>query len=76
MNQPHPSSARENRDTPPGWSYNPSAWRERWLLLALAAIGLLAALYTALSQLGVVGAMVDPLLQRAVGRADTARIGR
>jgi uncharacterized membrane protein len=71
MNQPHPSSAREKRDTPPGWSYNPSAWRERWLLLALAAIGLLAALYTALSQLGVVGAMVDPFFGSASSYAVT-----
>jgi len=71
MNQPHPSRARENRDTPPGWSYNPSAWRERWLLLALAAIGLLAALYTALSQLGIVGAMVDPFFGSASSYAVT-----
>jgi uncharacterized membrane protein len=71
MDRPHPSSPRGNRDTPPGWSYNPSAWRERWLLLALAAIGLLAALYTALSQLGVVGAMVDPFFGSASSYAVT-----
>jgi uncharacterized membrane protein len=48
------------RDVPPGWSYNPSAWRERMPLIALAVIGLLAALYTALAQLGAVPAMWDP----------------
>ena len=71
MDQPHPLSTRKNRDTPPGWSYNPSAWRERGLLLALAAIGLLAALYTALSQLGIVGAMVDPFFGSASSYAVT-----
>jgi len=71
MHRPHLPSARENRDTPPGWSYNPSAWRERWLLLALATLGLLAALYTALSQLGVVGAMVDPFFGSASSFAVT-----
>ncbi|HEX5159128.1 MAG TPA: vitamin K epoxide reductase family protein [Ktedonobacterales bacterium] len=71
MDWPHPLGSREKRDTPPGWSYNPSAWRERWLLLALAAIGLLAALYTALSQLSVVGAMVDPFFGSASSYAVT-----
>lgn len=71
MPRTHPSSARGSRDTPPGWSYNPSAWRERWPLLALATIGLLAALYTALSQLGVVGAMVDPFFGSASSYAVT-----
>lgn len=71
MDRPHPLSQQGYRDTPPGWSYNPSAWRERWLLLTLAAIGLLAALYTALSQLGVVGAMVDPFFGSASSYAVT-----
>ncbi|HEY7343704.1 MAG TPA: vitamin K epoxide reductase family protein [Ktedonobacterales bacterium] len=71
MDRPYPLSTRGNRNTPPGWSYNPSAWRERWLLLALAAVGLLAALYTALSQLGVVGAMVDPFFGSASSYAVT-----
>ena len=66
-----PPSARENRDTPPGWSYNPSAWRERWPLLALATVGLLAALYTALWQLGIVGPMVDPFFGSASSYAVT-----
>lgn len=46
--------------TPPGWSYNPSSWSERRLLLLLAAIGLAAAIYTSCEQLGVVALMWDP----------------
>ena len=56
---------------PPGWSYNPSAWKERWPLLVLAAIGLLAALYTALSQLGVFPTMWDPFFGGASSYAVT-----
>ncbi|GEM_PF-4194955 len=40
--------------TPPGWSYNPSAWKERRWLVGLAIIGWLAALYTMLGQVGAV----------------------
>ena len=56
---------------PPGWSYNPSSWRERWPLIVLAAIGLLAALYTALSQLGVFPTMWDPFFGGASSYAVT-----
>jgi uncharacterized membrane protein len=45
---------------PPGWSYNPSAWRERRPLIALAALGFCAAVYTALYQLGIVPHLWDP----------------
>jgi uncharacterized membrane protein len=56
---------------PPGWSYNPSSWRERWPLIVLAAIGLLAALYTALAQLGVFPTMWDPFFGGASSYAVT-----
>lgn len=59
------------QNIPPGWSYNPSAWRERWPLIALAVVGLGAALYTALSQLGVVPAMWDPFFGSASSYAVT-----
>jgi uncharacterized membrane protein len=61
----------ESRDIPIGWSHNPSAWRERRTLLALACIGLLAALYTALSQLGVFPMMWDPFFGSASSHAVT-----
>ncbi|HEY7975420.1 MAG TPA: vitamin K epoxide reductase family protein [Ktedonobacterales bacterium] len=58
-------------DIPPGWSYTPSAWRERRWLLGLASVGLLAALYTGLSQLGVFPAMWDPFFGSASSFAVT-----
>lgn len=52
----HPEKSGRAWDdvAPPGWSYNPSAWKERRWLLALAVIGLAAATYTSLAQLAVV----------------------
>jgi hypothetical protein len=61
----------ERPDTPPGWSYNPSAWKERWPLICLAAVGFLAAVYTALAQLGIVPSMWDPLFGSASSYAVT-----
>ncbi|HUY78001.1 MAG TPA: vitamin K epoxide reductase family protein [Ktedonobacterales bacterium] len=51
---PMASKASAQADIPPGWSYNPSAWRDRRWLIALAVIGFAAAAYTALGQFGVV----------------------
>jgi hypothetical protein len=41
------------RATPPGWSYNPSAWSERMWIAALAVGGLAVSGYLALYQLKV-----------------------
>jgi uncharacterized membrane protein len=59
------------QDVPLGWSYNPSAWRERRLLIVLAGVGFIAALYTALSQLGVFPIMWDPFFGSASSHAVT-----
>jgi len=53
MAQPISAKTLDLAYTPPGWTYNPSAWKERRWLIALAVIGLAAAVYTALEQLGV-----------------------
>lgn len=66
-----PSAAAQAQSAPPGWSYNPSSWRERWPLLGLAAIGFIAALYTALSQLGVLPFLWDPFFGSASSYAVT-----
>lgn len=65
------TGAADDAAIPPGWSYNPSAWRERRWLVGLAAIGFLAALYTALSQLGIAPPMVDPIFGVASSYAVT-----
>jgi uncharacterized membrane protein len=57
-------------DIPPGWRYNPSAWRERGPLLALAGIGLLISLALSAFQLGMLPAPWDPIF----GPASSARV--
>jgi uncharacterized membrane protein len=70
---PEPAANRRAHvsDLPLGWTYNPSSRRERWPLLCLAGVGLLAAIYTALSQIGVISAMWDPFFGSASSFAVT-----
>ncbi|MBF6590672.1 MAG: hypothetical protein IVW57_09095, partial [Ktedonobacterales bacterium] len=57
--QAHDTTARGA--IPPGWSYNPSGPAARRVLLALAGVGLLNALYIALFQWGVIPHLWDPV---------------
>ena len=45
---------------PPGWSYNPSRWPERLVLVGLALVGFGIALYLSLYQLGVFPSVWEP----------------
>jgi hypothetical protein len=47
-------------DRPPGWSYNPSAFRERAPLVVLALLGFAIAAYLAAYQLGWVARVWEP----------------
>ena len=46
---------------PPGWSYNPSSWSQRWPIIALGLLGFFISRYLAAYQLGHIGAVWDPL---------------
>lgn len=46
--------------TPPGWSYNPSSWAQRWILIVLGLLGLLASRYLAAFQLGYLDTIWEP----------------
>ncbi len=46
--------------TPPGWSYNPSSWPQRWIMIVLGLVGLLASRYLAAFQLGYIETVWDP----------------
>lgn len=52
---------RSTRSIPPGWQHNPTAWRRRGPLLALAAAGLAIATYLMLYQLGAYASVWDPI---------------
>lgn len=45
---------------PPGWSYNPSSWDQRWILIALGFVGLVVSRYLAAYQLGYLDTVWDP----------------
>ncbi|OFZ53322.1 MAG: vitamin K epoxide reductase [Bdellovibrionales bacterium RIFOXYC1_FULL_54_43] len=47
-------------ETPPGWSYNPSSWAQRWILIALGFVGWLVSRYLAAFQLGYITSVWDP----------------
>lgn len=47
--------------TPPGWSYNPSSWAQRSILIALGFAGLVISRYLAAYQLGYIDYVWDPL---------------
>jgi hypothetical protein len=59
-------------DVPPGWDYNPSAWRERLPVLLLGLAGLAVASYLALFQLGVLAEVWEPFF----GKAPASRTAR
>lgn len=46
---------------PPGWSYNPSSWSQRWPIIALGLLGFFISRYLAAYQLGHIGAAWDPI---------------
>lgn len=46
--------------TPPGWSYNPSSWPQRWIMIGLAFLGFVVSRYLAVYQLGYIDYVWDP----------------
>ncbi|WP_235934852.1 vitamin K epoxide reductase family protein [Candidatus Laterigemmans baculatus] len=49
-------------DSPPGWTYNPSSWPQRWIMISLAFAGWLVSRYLAAFQLGYIDYVWDPLV--------------
>lgn len=47
-------------ETPPGWSYNPSAWLQRAPIIALGWVGFFLSRYLAAYQLGYIDSAWDP----------------
>lgn len=54
---------------PPGWSYNPSAWKERLPIIGLALVGLGASVYLTLNQVGLIPPVWDPFFGSASSEA-------
>lgn len=58
-----PLAATAGPDTPPGWSFNPSAWTQRLPIIALALVGLHVSRYLTAYQLGHVDNVWEPFFQ-------------
>jgi hypothetical protein len=54
--------------TPPGWSYNPSSWPQRGIMIALAFAGLLVSRYLAAFQLGYTQGIWEPFFGEGTRR--------
>ncbi|MCC9136927.1 vitamin K epoxide reductase family protein [Pontibacter silvestris] len=46
--------------TPPGWSYNPSSWPQRWIMIVTGFVGWIVSRYLAAFQLGYIDTVWDP----------------
>ncbi len=46
--------------TPAGWSYNPSSWPQRWIMIVLGFLGLVVSRYLGVFQLGYIESVWDP----------------
>jgi nucleoside-diphosphate-sugar epimerase len=58
-----PVAAVTGPTVPPGWSYNPSAWTQRVLIIALAFVGLYVSRYLAAYQLGHLDMVWEPFFE-------------
>jgi hypothetical protein len=47
-------------ETPPGWTYNPSSWPQRSIMLALSFVGWMISRYLAAYQLGYIDRVWEP----------------
>ena len=50
----------EEKETPPGWSYNPASWNQRIPIIILAFVGFAIAFYLSLYQLEVIRTVWEP----------------
>lgn len=53
-------STKQGENTPPGWDYNPSGWKDRIPIIILALIGAAIATYLALYQLDIFSTVWEP----------------
>ncbi len=51
---------QHGKSTPPGWSYNPSSWPQRWIMIATGFAGFIVSRYLAMFQLGYIDYVWDP----------------
>jgi len=63
-------------DVPAGWSYNPSSWSQRWILILLGFGGMMTSRYLAAYQLGYIGSVWDPIFGEGSRRVLESRLSQ
>lgn len=61
-------------EVPPGWTYNPSSWPQRWIMIAFGFAGWLVSRYLAAFQLGYTGTAWDPFFGEGSRRVLTSNM--
>lgn len=72
----HREMRKPGPTTPPGWSYNPSAWSQRVPLIALALLGWLGSRMLACYQLGYTPTIWEPFFGGGTDRVLTSEISK
>ena len=63
-------------EVPPGWSYNPSTWPQRGIIIALAILNFLLSRYMTTYQLGYVDSIWDPFFNPGTRAVLTSEVSR
>lgn len=63
-------------DVPPGWSYNPSTWPQRGVIIALALLNFVLSRYLTTYQLGYVHSIWDPFFSPGTSAVLTSEVSR
>lgn len=58
---------QHGKATPPGWSYNPSSWPQRAIMIGLGFAGFIVSRYLAMFQLGYIDYVWDPFFGFSAG---------
>jgi hypothetical protein len=61
-------------DQPHGWSYNPSSWAQRWILIVLGFVGWMVSRYLGAHQLGYIDHAWDPFFGEGTYRVLNSRM--
>lgn len=59
---------------PPGWTYNPSSWPQRWIMIATGFAGWMVSRYLAAYQLGYIPQVADPFFGDATRAVLESRV--
>lgn len=63
-------------EQPPGWSYNPSSWPQRFILIALGFLGWMVSRYLTAYQLGYIDHAYDPFFGESSRLVLTSKMSR